>query len=432
MNRLAAILCMTLSVWTAPSWAADGEILEVSGNAVLKKAFGGQVPAAKGELLYRGDRLETAEKATVDIAFDAQWNNTVRVEPATRVEIASGSPGPARLDLEAGGLYAKLKRLPEGSSFEVRTPTALAAVRGTEYRTRFTEGRTDVYNFSDSSVYVYGVSPGGAADSQPRVLERDVKLTVVTSGPQQPLPVSPEEAVEARELARGIEASVEQALAEGRQALLPTVEELEQAVQDALDQAKKPPRELEWDEMNVEAFSADMVLSGQQGTLMARFHASPGRSRMEMPGSVSIVRLDRGVVWVLMPSEKMFIEQAVTPEMSAQAMTGEGSVVSKADLGEELLDGRPARKYEVVLSSGSQTQTVYQWLVEGQVVPAKMQAVDGSWSVEYRNVRVGPQPDELFEVPADFTKMEMPTLPQNVGDLEAFQRAQEALEGQTH
>jgi hypothetical protein len=38
-----------------------------------------------------------------------------------------------------------------------------------------------------------------------------------------------------------------------------------------------------------------------------------------------------------------------------------------------------------------------------------MEAVDGSWSVEYKNVSLGPQPDSLFEVPEGFQKATMPS-----------------------
>ena len=51
----------------------------------------------------------------------------------------------------------------------------------------------------------------------------------------------------------------------------------------------------------------------------------------------------------------------------------------------------------------------YQWIKDGQI-PVKVEAVDGSYSMEYKNISTGAQPAELFEVPADYEKMSMPSL----------------------
>lgn len=177
----------------------------------------------------------------------------------------------------------------------------------------------------------------------------------------------------------------------------------------------------------VSSFSADMVLTGAQGNMAARFYAAEGKSRMEMQGSVSIARIDRNKVYILLTEQKTYIEQEVTDEMSAQASTGEASVVSRLRLADEMLGGRFATKYEVVLSNGGKQQTVYQWMAEDVPVPVRMEAVDGSWAVEYRNVIAGPQPENLFEVPSDYQKMDMPDLPQDPAKLAEFQKAGEEM-----
>jgi hypothetical protein len=43
--------------------------------------------------------------------------------------------------------------------------------------------------------------------------------------------------------------------------------------------------------------------------------------------------------------------------------------------------------------------------------PVKMAAVDGSWTMEYKNINMGTQPDSLFELPSGYKKMTMPSMP---------------------
>jgi hypothetical protein len=47
---------------------------------------------------------------------------------------------------------------------------------------------------------------------------------------------------------------------------------------------------------------------------------------------------------------------------------------------------------------------VLTWIAKGLNIPIKTAAEDGSWSMEYKNIQAGKQPDSLFEVPEGFTK----------------------------
>ena len=49
------------------------------------------------------------------------------------------------------------------------------------------------------------------------------------------------------------------------------------------------------------------------------------------------------------------------------------------------------------------------------VLHAKTAAVDGSFTQEYKNIKIGGQPDSLFEVPAGYKKMTMPGVPPGRG-----------------
>ena len=97
---------------------------------------------------------------SADLAFDADWKNTTRLSENTRVIVRWISP--VRLEIISGDLYSKLDQLPKNSTFEVVTPTAIAVVRGTKFRTTYLNGKTTIYNDSETSVvYVYHVDANG-------------------------------------------------------------------------------------------------------------------------------------------------------------------------------------------------------------------------------------------------------------------------------
>lgn len=112
----------------------------VSGDVTVETKDGGRLGAA-GEPLANGDAVATAEKAVA----------VVELADGTRLKLRESSrlalrlPGPretvTEVLLSLGSAFAKVtKRLP-GAEFRVRTPTAVAAVRGTEFFTAY--GRDD-------------------------------------------------------------------------------------------------------------------------------------------------------------------------------------------------------------------------------------------------------------------------------------------------
>ena len=60
--------------------------------------------------------------------------------------------------------------------------------------------------------------------------------------------------------------------------------------------------------VSAEDFSADMVSSSPEGSFTAKLYVSGDKSRMETSGATTISRMDKKVVWILMPAEKMYME----------------------------------------------------------------------------------------------------------------------------
>ena len=244
MNKILRILTIVSCLaWTAASVPADEafhcEVLSMTGIAHVARASGETALLKEGDLLSEGDSIEVSENGTLDLAYDKEWNNVVHLEKGAKAKVESISP--AKLGLNDGAVYARLKKLPATSSFDVQTPTAVAAVRGTEYRTVVHDGQTEIFNFSSSKVFVYGVDEGGhKSEEPPAVLESEQKTSVESAGepPKAPQTMETHEKTACEVSQKAIVTQVERAVTEGRIGKIQTVTEIESTLQSRKSKAQ--------------------------------------------------------------------------------------------------------------------------------------------------------------------------------------------------
>lgn len=164
-------------------------------------------------------------------------------------------------------------------------------------------------------------------------------------------------------------------------------------------------------------FSADMVSKSQQGSFQGKIFVTKDKSRMEMQGSISISRMDKMIAWVLMPQQKTYMEMALQPQnivaTADNKMPGE---IKRELLGQESVEGRDTDKYKITYSDKQASNSVYMWLDKKIKIPVKTEDVNGSWSVTYKNIKTENLDASLFEIPAGYKKMSMPSLP-NMKDM---------------
>ena len=157
-------------------------------------------------------------------------------------------------------------------------------------------------------------------------------------------------------------------------------------------------------------FSADMIYTSKAGIMKQKLFTGNAKSRMESPEAVIISRLDKKLAWILMPRDKMYMEQPFDPSRipaTAEKFPGE---IERTLMGTEAVDGRMTEKYRIVYTTVGAKTTIYLWLDPALDVPIKTEAEDGSWKMEYKNIKTGSQPASLFEIPAGYSKMEMPSM----------------------
>ena len=154
-------------------------------------------------------------------------------------------------------------------------------------------------------------------------------------------------------------------------------------------------------------FSADVTYKEAGRTMNSRIYVAGDRMRTEMDvrDAYQIVRQDLKKSWLVMPGKDQYMEMKLDPQSVPQErMRGE---ISRKQIGKETIDGHPTEKYEVTYREGGKTLKSHQWVATDIKFPIKAAALDGSWTMEYRNIKMGKQPTSLFEVPKGYRKIEI-------------------------
>ena len=156
------------------------------------------------------------------------------------------------------------------------------------------------------------------------------------------------------------------------------------------------------------SFSADVYSSdGHNG----KFYMSADKIRIETSEMINIVRLDKKLAWMLMPPQKIYMEQVLNPVAMKQNYVPSSDLppdeVQKVFILRETVNGYVSDKYKIIINK---KDSHYEWISSdpGITMPVKTASLDGKWWHEYRNISLDTPDQSLFEIPAGYTKMSMP------------------------
>lgn len=167
----------------------------------------------------------------------------------------------------------------------------------------------------------------------------------------------------------------------------------------------------------IESYALTQVSTGPSGgpEAVTKWFVTPLKSRTEMApdasnlaGSVVVItRRDVGLAWTLFPARKAYFERALDEgELRALGDRLKSDLKVEA-LGKEEILGYDCDKQRVrgEVKVGSRTLTSEQtvWQCEAFDIPLRIDAEDGS-QTRTKELKVGPQPDRLFEVPGGYRK----------------------------
>ena len=146
--RTAGPVETSVVAWEARVATSDGLVL------VFSQGSGEGVPAVAGMPLQDGDQVQVGADGKAELALSE--DAVVSLGPDTRMTVADLQQAHTFLDLSVGSLVAKLDwpKTP-GRRLAVRSPTAVAAVRGTEFGVVVAaDGETSVGVFDHGAVAV--------------------------------------------------------------------------------------------------------------------------------------------------------------------------------------------------------------------------------------------------------------------------------------
>jgi hypothetical protein len=160
-------------------------------------------------------------------------------------------------------------------------------------------------------------------------------------------------------------------------------------------------------------FSADQITKSDGDTITSKIYMKDKKFRVEtssQPG-YSITRQDKNTMWIVMPEQRSYMEMTFNPTLKPKVDEKFTDEISRKLIGSENVNGHLSDKYEITYKEKNEVQRVYQWIAKDINFPIKTAAVDGSWSSEFKNIKIEKQPDNLFEVPSGYQKMSMPSMP---------------------
>ena len=155
-------------------------------------------------------------------------------------------------------------------------------------------------------------------------------------------------------------------------------------------------------------FSADIVTITGNEKITGKMFVGQEKMRFETEDMITITRIDKQVIWMLMPGEKMYMEQKLQKGNVVPSKEPTPGELERVHLGTEPFDGKAADKYRITVETSGERDSFYQWIAKDSGFPVKMAAIDGSWRQEYRNLAIGEPPASLFEIPSGYQKMQMP------------------------
>lgn len=137
-NLLFAVLLVLAPLAHADDQASDdptATAIEVTGNVVYEAEEGVFKPVVLGQLFGQGDHVLTKDDAGLHLVLADGSSITLGPNSEMTLEqMGSGDPGSQTfLQLIKGTANAIVQKLKTGSAFEMHTPNAVAAVKGTEF-----------------------------------------------------------------------------------------------------------------------------------------------------------------------------------------------------------------------------------------------------------------------------------------------------------
>jgi hypothetical protein len=151
-----------------------------------------RLPAELDMVLLPGDTVETGKDAQAEVTFDD--SSAINLDPESRfvitelVKDSASGQRTVKTNLFSGELKAQIAKLAQNSTFEIESPTAVAAVRGTEFIVAYREGQPTQVTVLVGRV---GVRRPGKREAEVFIQEHERLFIRLAERPGRPFRLAP-------------------------------------------------------------------------------------------------------------------------------------------------------------------------------------------------------------------------------------------------
>jgi len=157
-------------------------------------------------------------------------------------------------------------------------------------------------------------------------------------------------------------------------------------------------------------FSASMLVKDDAKIMPGKIQVSDGKQRQEFTDergqTITIVRSDLKVVWVILPGQGNYLEMPLTTKLPGQFIQIPPEATGKRLVGQERLNGYDTEKYEVSVPVGRGLEKQTYWVAVKLGLPIKMESRERRFSLEYNRIREEKVPDRQFNLPPGVKKLD--------------------------
>ena len=157
-------------------------------------------------------------------------------------------------------------------------------------------------------------------------------------------------------------------------------------------------------------FSASMLVKDDAKIMPGKIQVSNGKLRQEFTDergqTITIVRPDLKVIWVIIPLQGSYMEMPLTTKLPGQFIQIPPQAVGKRPVGQERLNGYDTEKFEVSVPVGRGLEKQTYWVAAKLGLPIKMECRERQFSLEYQSIREEKVADRRFNLPPGLKKLD--------------------------
>ncbi|MCK9615593.1 MAG: FecR family protein [Candidatus Omnitrophica bacterium] len=159
MKKIIAFFALFLFMFSVAAFAQTAKIIETKGDVQVKKEANSAWKKAKiNTFLDKQAEIKTGVSAECTLTFDEEFKNILTIKENSQIKLENLKP--VDISLPKGRVFSLIEDIAKVEKFEIRTPTAIAGVRGTGESVEFSSGCANVKCF-ENNVYVQGLTNQG-------------------------------------------------------------------------------------------------------------------------------------------------------------------------------------------------------------------------------------------------------------------------------